>query len=73
MSLYVVEMRRAVHRRVVWVLIAIALAGCAAAGLIVFFDSAGRTVAETSKAPAVDPTFKLERCRDFTGNYCDVK
>jgi hypothetical protein len=30
----------------------------------------GRTVAETDKAPAVDPTFKLERCRDFTGNYC---
>jgi hypothetical protein len=30
----------------------------------------GRTVAETEQAPAVDPTFKLERCRDFTGNYC---
>ena len=30
----------------------------------------GRAVAETEKAPAVDPTFKLERCRDFTGNYC---
>ena len=46
MSLYVVEMRRALHRRVVWVLIAIALVGCTAAGLIAFFDSAGRTVAE---------------------------
>lgn len=31
----------------------------------------GRTVAETDKAPAVDPSFKLERCRDSTGNHCD--
>jgi hypothetical protein len=46
MSLYVVEMRRALHRRVVWVLIAIALAGCTVAGLVAFFGSAGRTVAE---------------------------
>lgn len=30
----------------------------------------GRAVAEADKAPAVDPSFKLERCRDFTGNYC---
>ncbi|HEX6975608.1 MAG TPA: M28 family peptidase [Vicinamibacterales bacterium] len=30
----------------------------------------GRMVADAEKAPAVDPTFKLERCRDFTGNYC---
>ena len=30
----------------------------------------GRAVAEADKAPAADPTFKLERCRDFTGNYC---
>jgi len=30
----------------------------------------GRAVAESDKAPAVDPAFKLERCRDFTGNYC---
>jgi hypothetical protein len=30
----------------------------------------GRAVAEAEKAPAVDPAFKLERCRDFTGNYC---
>jgi hypothetical protein len=27
----------------------------------------GRTVAETDKAPAVDPAFKLDRCRDSTG------
>jgi hypothetical protein len=30
----------------------------------------GRVVADAEKAPAVDPAFKLERCRDFTGNYC---
>ena len=30
----------------------------------------GRAVAEADKAPAVDPAFKLERCRDSTGNYC---
>jgi len=31
----------------------------------------GRAVAEADKAPAVDPAFKLERCRDYTGNYCE--
>jgi hypothetical protein len=30
----------------------------------------GRTVSEAAKAPAADPNFKLERCRDFTGDYC---
>jgi len=30
----------------------------------------GRAVAEADKAPAVDPAFTLERCRDFTGDYC---
>lgn len=30
----------------------------------------GRAVAERTAPPALDPTFKLERCRDFTGNYC---
>jgi hypothetical protein len=30
----------------------------------------GRAAADADKAPAVDPAFKLERCRDFTGNYC---
>jgi hypothetical protein len=30
----------------------------------------GRLAADADKAPAVDPTFKLERCRDFTGTYC---
>jgi hypothetical protein len=31
----------------------------------------GRTVAETAAAPGLDPDFKLERCRDYTGDYCD--
>jgi hypothetical protein len=30
----------------------------------------GWMVAEADRAPAADPAFKLERCRDFTGNYC---
>jgi Zn-dependent M28 family amino/carboxypeptidase len=30
----------------------------------------GRAAADVEKAPALDPAFKLERCRDFTGNYC---
>jgi peptidase M28-like protein len=30
----------------------------------------GRAVAEADAPPALDPAFKLERCRDFTGTYC---
>ena len=30
----------------------------------------GRLAADADTAPAVDPAFKLERCRDFTGTYC---
>lgn len=30
----------------------------------------GRDVANADKRPAVDPNFKLERCRDSTGDYC---
>jgi hypothetical protein len=30
----------------------------------------GRMAADVDKAPAVDPAFKLERCRDYTGTYC---
>jgi Zn-dependent M28 family amino/carboxypeptidase len=30
----------------------------------------GRALAESDSRPAVDPAFKLERCRDSTGNYC---
>jgi len=30
----------------------------------------GRMVMEVDAAPAFDPSFKLERCRDSTGTYC---
>jgi hypothetical protein len=30
----------------------------------------GQAVADADKMPAVDPDFKLERCRDSTGDYC---
>ena len=30
----------------------------------------GRAVAEADAPPALDPDFELERCRDYTGNYC---
>lgn len=30
----------------------------------------GRAVSEADTRPAVDPNFKLERCRDYTGDYC---
>lgn len=33
----------------------------------------GRAVADADKMPAVDPNFKLERCRDTTGDYCGGK
>ena len=43
------EMRRALHRRVVWVLIGLALLGTAILGIIAFTDSAGRSVAELGR------------------------
>ena len=56
MNLLMTEMRRALHRRAVRVLIAIALAGCALAGAIAYFASKGKTVAQLRLAedsPAV--------------------
>jgi hypothetical protein len=50
------EMRRALHRRAVRVLIAIALVGCALAGVIAYLTSAGKTLAQLRVAqdsPAV--------------------
>lgn len=41
-----IEMRRALHRRAIRVLIGLGLAGCAVAGVIAFFSSTGKTVAE---------------------------
>lgn len=45
-NLLVCEMRRALHRRLVWVLFALAFVGICLLGFIAFFDSAGKTVAE---------------------------
>jgi len=46
MNLLAVEMRRALHRRAVRVLIAIALLGCALASVVSWFGSRGKTLAE---------------------------
>ena len=48
-NLLMSEVRRALHRRVVWVLIGLALIGIALLGIIAFTDSAGRSVAELSR------------------------
>ena len=56
MNLLMTEMRRALHRRAVRTLIAIALVGCALAGVIAYLTSKGKTVAELRLAddgPAV--------------------
>lgn len=45
-NLLMSEMRRALHRRVVWVLIALALIGVATLGVVAFVSSAGKTIAE---------------------------
>jgi ABC-2 type transport system permease protein len=46
MNLLMTEMRRALHRRAVRTLIAIALVGCALAGVIAYFASAGKTLTQ---------------------------
>lgn len=46
LNLLLVEMRRALHRRVVRVLIGLALVGVVILGLVAFFDSAGKTAAQ---------------------------
>jgi hypothetical protein len=46
MNLLKTEMRRALHRRAVRVLISIALFGCAVAGVISYIGSAGKTLTE---------------------------
>lgn len=46
MNLLAVEVRRAMHRRVVRVMILIALVACVVAGVIAFTSSAGKTVAQ---------------------------
>lgn len=46
MNLLRMEIRRALHRRAVRVLIALAVLGCAVAGIVSWFGSRGKTVAE---------------------------
>ncbi len=46
MNLLAVEMRRTLRRRVVRVLIVLALVGCAFAGVVAFLGSSGKTLAE---------------------------
>ncbi len=55
MSLCVVEMRRALHRRVVRVLILTALVGCVVIGTIAFVTSAGKTIAELHADDSIHP------------------
>jgi hypothetical protein len=43
------EMRRALHRHLVWVLIALALLGIMLLGVVAFADSAGKSVAELGR------------------------
>jgi hypothetical protein len=54
-NLLVVEMRRAMHRRVVLVLILLALVACAFAGVIGFSSSQGKTLAEMHLRGATNP------------------
>lgn len=48
-NLLMSEIRRALHRRVVWMLIALALLGVVTLGVVSFFDSAGKSIAELSR------------------------
>jgi ABC-2 type transport system permease protein len=49
MNLLLVEMRRALHRRSVRVLILLAILGCVIAGAIAFGSSSGKTIAEIQR------------------------
>jgi hypothetical protein len=55
MNLLVVEMRRALHRRVLRVMVALAVFWCAFAGVIAFVSSSGRTLAELHRRGATHP------------------
>ena len=55
MNLLVVEMRRALRRRVVRVMILLALIGCVFAGVIAFTSSTGKTLAELHVRDSIHP------------------
>lgn len=60
MNLLVVEMRRAMRRRVIRVLILIALGWCAFAGVVAFLSSNGKTVAELHSKKGLHPAVLLD-------------
>ena len=60
MNLLVVEMRRAMRRRVVRVMILIALGWCAFAGVVAFLGSSGKTLAELHLRGALHPAVVLD-------------
>jgi hypothetical protein len=67
MNLFLVEVRRALHRRIVWVLLAVAVLGAVVAGVIAFADSAGKTIAElraNEEHPALMATWWSAETRD---------
>ncbi len=55
MNLLLVEMRRALHRRVLRVMVALALFWCAFAGVVAFLSSSGKTLAELHRRGATHP------------------
>jgi hypothetical protein len=55
MNLLIVEMRRALRRRVLRVMVALALFWCAVAGVIAFLSSRGKTLAELHGRGATHP------------------
>jgi hypothetical protein len=67
-TLLAVEMRRALRRRVVRVLILLALLGCAFAGVIAFTSSAGRTVADLHAGGARHPALMRDWWIPGTGD-----
>jgi hypothetical protein len=68
MNLLAVEMRRALRRRAVRVLILMALIGCAIAGVIAFTDSAGKTVAELRLSGSQQPALMRDWWVPGTGD-----
>ena len=60
MNLLVVEMRRALHRRLVWGMVALALLGIAIAGVVEFFASRGLDAQSMQRAGTHDPAIMAD-------------
>jgi hypothetical protein len=67
-NLLMVEMRRAMHRRVVRMLIALAILGCAFAGIVAFTGSSGKSVAELHLRGATHPAVLTDWWTSGTGD-----